>query len=80
MSSSRGSKPQKKEPENWSLESLSQDDPALPHPRGTSNKPKPVSYAEELHLKLTLKNGGLIKERWHWQGGTATFSDYVVDD
>jgi hypothetical protein len=76
-------RPQKVEPENWSLETTSQDDPTLPHPRGTSKKDKPVNHAEELHLKLTRQNGGLVKEEWEWikVGGKMVpiFSRYVVD-
>lgn len=83
MSFSGSSKPQRVEPENLTLETLSADDPKLPHPRGAANKPKPVNKAEELHLKLTRENGGLVKEKWEWVkvGGKMLpiFSEYLVN-
>jgi hypothetical protein len=71
--------PQRTEPQPWSLESSSADDPQLPKPRGERLSKKPVQESEfELcRLKNTHRFGGLMKERWIWHGGQPEFYAYV---
>lgn len=71
-------KPQKIEPENWTLEAVSEDDKKLPKPRGGVQPKKKIDPKEEWLLETTRANGGLLKERWRWTGGKPVFEDYIV--
>jgi hypothetical protein len=50
------------ESDSWTLETVAQDDPRLPKPRGQAEPERNISLDELTRLMATKRLGGLVKQ------------------